>query len=319
MKQMLKEYLGLDFEVQAITNKPSMPMYLSARDMELLSYEKIRFVLVYISASDRFSVAALKKHLEKYEESFSCHVAFAFDAITQQQYTALLKAQIPFVALPLQIYLPFLGIMLRDSFIKTKKVQTEAMMPATQQLFLYMLYRESGNPVSKTVAAEALGLTKTSITRASDQLRAMKLITEERAGTALYMNRTASGREYYEMAKPYLINPVKRKMMIREQELPAGCLLAGETALSQSTMLNPPRIVTKAIYKGNPAVKMLHPTDERWDQEPVINLELWKYDPKRFSRDKNMVDPISLICSLADIDDERVEMCMEERLEKMQW
>lgn len=50
----------------------------------------------------------------------------------------------------------------------------------------------------------------------------------------------------------------------------------------------------------------------------MIQLELWKYDPFLFS-ETDVVDPVSLICSLMEEEDERVEMCLQECLEGIKW
>ena len=111
--------------------------------------------------------------------------------ITKAQRDALLSYQIPFVALPDQIYLPFLGILLSNKFKKVKEIKKEKMMPATQQLFLFLFYRK-GSSVLKSEAADALRLTRTSITRASEQLLAMDLIEQNKK----YFAETFTEDEY---------------------------------------------------------------------------------------------------------------------------
>ena len=60
-------------------------------------------------------------------------------------------------------------------------------------------------------------MTRTSITRASKQLRQMGLIIEEQHGKEICMLPQASGRELFERAKEFLINPVQKRLYINEK------------------------------------------------------------------------------------------------------
>ena len=318
MKQQLSNMLGINVKSEKIEKLPSLPVYLAVREIEWISGDDFQFVLIHISGDDSFRISALKKQYVKYREAFHCQAAFDFPCMTKQQRTALIREKIPFISLPEQIYLPFLGIVLSESFPKPKIIDKDKMMPATQQLFLYLLYQKKNISVSKSDVAEAMGLTRTSITRASEQLLAMDLIIEEKKGKSIQMKKKFEGREYYEKARPYLINPVQKKITVREKELKEKYLYAGESALSFCSMLNPPRKPVRAVYKGNDEIKELREVDERWETETVIQLELWKYDPFLFS-ETDVVDPVSLICSLMEEEDERVEMCLQECLEGLKW
>ena len=92
---------------------------------------------------------------------------------------------------------------------------------------------------------------------------------------------------------------------------------AGETALSQVSELNPPRIEECAIYKGAEIVDQFEVVDERCvDNESLLKVQLWKYNPSYFARD-GRVDPVSLACAFKGNEDERIEMCVEELWEEL--
>ena len=124
--------------------------------------------------------------------------AYLFKKLTKVQRDALIERKVAFVSVPDQIYLPFLGVMMRNNFRKEPDVNTDKMMPATQSLFLYILYHGNGSYILKKQAAEDLSLTRTSITRASRQLKEMGLIAEERHGKEIRMTSLADGRELFE-------------------------------------------------------------------------------------------------------------------------
>ena len=130
-------------------------------------------------------------------------------------------------------------------------------MPATQMVFLELLYMSDEESVLKSEVANKLNLTKTSITRATAQLEEMGLIRQMKSGTEIAIKRNYSRKEYYEKAKAYLINSVQKVITIMRCEATFESFGAGESALSQVSELNPPRIEERAIYKGEEVVDLV--------------------------------------------------------------
>lgn len=318
MLEGLKKIFGEDIVYEKLKDKPKVALFLAKRDMYRVEIGGIAFVLVQVRQQEEFGTVALKKQKSLYEEQLQCNVAYCFEGISKSQRDSLIKSKVPFVALPEQIYLPFLGVALSNNFKKEKNVNTKKMMPATQSLFLYLLYQKE-RYVLKSVAAEKLGLTRTSITRASEQLLAMGLLEQEKVGKEVRMSRKGSSREMWERAKPYLISPVQKKMVVRAKDIKERVLNAGETALSNYSLLNAPKLRTVAIYKGVIDDKDVEEIDARWeDADELMEIELWKYDPFLFAQGDN-VDAVSLACSMAGCEDERVEMALDEMMEEIQW
>ncbi|MFQ7124355.1 MAG: serine hydrolase [Eisenbergiella sp.] len=196
-------------------------------------------------------------------------------------------------------------------------VKADKMMPATQMVFLELLYMEDEESVLKSEVANKLNLTKTSITRATAQLEGMGLIRQMKSGTEIAIKRNYTRKEYYENAKAYLINPVQKEITIMRCEATFESFSAGETALSQESELNPPRIEERAIYKGEEVVDQLEIVDARSeDPDDCLKVQLWKYNPSYFARE-GCVDPVSLACTFKGNEDERIEMSIEKLLEEL--
>ena len=51
------------------------------------------------------------------------------------------------------------------------------------------------------------------------------------------------------------------------------------------------------------------------DPDKQIRLEMWEYDPKQFAKEK-VADSLSVVLSLADNENERIEEVIQELLEK---
>ena len=98
---------------------------------------------------------------------------------------------------------------------------------------------------------------KTSVTRATAQLEEMDFIEQLKSGTEISIKRNYSRKEYYEKAKAYLINSVQKVITIMRSEATFESFGAGESALSQVSELNPPRIEERAIYKGEEVVDLV--------------------------------------------------------------
>ena len=90
-------------------------------------------------------------------------------------------------------------------------------------------------------------------------------------------------------------------------------VFAGETVLSEKTMLNPNRIVTYAVSDKDYDKNLM--TEELIDPDKQVRLELWAYNPKQFSED-NCADDISVVLSLIDTNDERIEEAVDELQER---
>ena len=300
MKKELEQYFGCEVKIAEYKNKLPLPIFMTMRDIVMVEIYGVTFAIIDVMKETELSVAAMKKQKAKYEEALQCPVAYEVAINNVSMRNALVKSGVPFVNLPGNVFLPFMGIVLQDVYRK-QLVKADKMMPATQMVFLELLYMSDEESVLKSEVANKLNLTKTSITR----------------GTEIAIKRNYSRKEYYENAKGYLINPVQKVITIMRYEATFESFSAGETALSQESELNPPRIEERAIYKGEEVVDQLEIVDARSeDPDDCLKIQLWKYNPSYFARERR-VDPVSLACTFKGNEDERIEMSIEELLEEL--
>ena len=316
MKKQLEQYFSCEVKIREYKNKLSLPIFMTMRDIAMVEMYGVNFAIVDVMKEAELSVAAMKKQKAKYEEALQCPVAYKVAINSVSMRNALVKNGLFFVDLPGNVFLPFMGIVLLDVYRK-QFVKADRMMPATQMVFLELLYMNDEESALKSEVANKLNLTKTSITRATAQLEEMGLIEQIKSGTEISIKRNCSRKEYYENAKAYLINPVQKVITIMRYEATFESFGAGESALSQVSELNPPRIEECAIYKGEEIIDQLEIVDARYeDWDDCLNVQLWKYNPSYFARD-GRVDPVSLACTFKGNEDERIEMCIEELLEEL--
>lgn len=316
MKKQLEQYFGCEVKITEYKNTLPLPIFMTIRNITMVEIYGVNFAIIDIMKEADLSAAAMKKQKAKYEEALQCPVAYKVALYSVSMRNVLVKNGVSFVDLPGNVFLPFMGIVLQDMYRK-QLVKADKMMPATQMVFLELLYMDDEESVLKSEIANKLKLTKTSITRATAQLEEMGLIQQIKSGTEISIQRNYSRKEYYEKAKKYLINPVQKVITIMRYEASFESFIAGETALSQASELNPPGIEECAIYKGEDIVDQLKIVDARCeDWDDCVNVQLWKYNPSYFARE-GRVDPVSLACTFKDNEDERIEMSIEELLEEL--
>ncbi len=315
----MKEYLdifGIKFMKEEFKPK-ELPVYvISGRKFYWISNDKNVFILVRIGDEEDFGSIAYEKQMMLIYEKYEIPVAFEYISLTTSQKTRLIQMNIPFICDEKQYYLPFLGFALSESIKKRKIVRASKLMPVTQALLLYMIYQSNGHPVLKKDAAAALGVTKMSITRASEQLVTLGLILEESRGRECYMTIDESPRVLLDKAKDYMINPIQKILYVEDEEAYREYLLSGESALSANSMLSVPSIQSRAVFKNKVSVDGITEVDVKWDDTKApVRLELWKYDPELFSKN-GVVDPISLSLCYSHETDERIVEAIEEYMEK---
>ena len=307
MKKELEQYFGCEVKIAEYKNKLPLPIFMTMRDIVMVEIYGVTFAII-VPRLTPMSAIFCSTSLEA--------VAYEVAINNVSMRNALVKSGVPFVNLPGNVFLPFMGIVLQDVYRK-QLVKADKMMPATQMVFLELLYMSDEESVLKSEVANKLNLTKTSITRATAQLEEMGLIRQMKSGTEIAIKRNYSRKEYYENAKGYLINPVQKVITIMRYEANFESFSAGETALSQESELNPPRIEERAIYKGEEVVDQLEIVDARSeDPDDCLKIQLWKYNPSYFARERR-VDPVSLACTFKGNEDERIEMSIEELLEEL--
>ncbi|MBR1797408.1 MAG: hypothetical protein IJ757_05275 [Clostridiales bacterium] len=295
----------------------SLPLYLrDDRTFYEASVYGCSFVIVFINRPQRFNLAVLMKQLSIYRSSVNLPVVYGFTRITSFQRKSLIENDIPFVALNGQVYLPFLGAYF-EKCAKSEQVVKERFSPTTQMLFLLFLYE--GNSYTKSEAASRLKINPMSITRASRQLMDLDLIIEDKSGNEVLMTvNNLNKLQFYDLGKASLIDPVQSNLYVTEEDMLFDVPEAGEFSLSKRTDLGYSEFTEYAIYKNNPLLKDVVIIDsDLYSSSNLIRLQKWKYDPLLFSQN-DMVDPVSLICTLRDTSDERIHKSIEQ-LEEEIW
>lgn len=266
--------------------------------------------------------AAMTKHADWLHQKTGLRCLFLLETVSAYERKRLIESKIPFLAPGQQLYLPDLGLDLREQF-RTPQRHSQSLSPAAQVVVLACLLRRLDPRSEFTGAGLAgqFGYTKMTMTRALDELRQLELVECEGERRFARHRFLITGRELWEKARPVLRSPVKKRVYVDEWF--AGCdFKAGESAMEELTMLSvPPRTIwaiTSEKWKHIQKEPGLHMIPEVSKEMAHAEFEIWHYDPALLA-EKPLVDRLSLALSLESINDDRVQIAIDELLGGVPW
>ena len=111
--EYLKRVLGIEVTCESRPIR-HLPNFISTRyTLKGASLDGQKVVFLF-PKTELEQVEALKKHLERVQESEKLPVVLVLDRITSRQKEYLLREKIPFVVKEKQIYLPFMAVYLQE-------------------------------------------------------------------------------------------------------------------------------------------------------------------------------------------------------------
>lgn len=319
MKKYLKEVFGINVKIKEWDGIRKLPLFLrNKREYYVMYMENMQFVLMKNNSAD-FNVSGFEKEMHEIERIADMSVILWLDAVSTYQRNALVKNKIPFIVPNSQIYVPELGMCLKE-LCAGKREKVEKLSAIAQYLLLYFIYKKEQEETSQSELTEYLDMSAMNVSRAVLELQEIGLLETRKEGTRKLVKAVALGKELYQLSIKYLQSPVQKKVYINSMRFDMHLAYAGETALAKQSMLNFPRCTVFAMDK-----KKLKEIPKEYLIEPklvadsdYVEVELWKYDPDKFAVN-GVVDVVSLAESLKDIEDERVEMQMKEIMEDYKW
>lgn len=260
--------------------------------------------------------AALAKQVKTVADKTALPVVYVADAIPAYRRDRLIKQGIQFIAPHNQMFIPSLGLDLREYLRKAPARKASAggyLTPAAQAALLYMLTRLGDRKSSITDLAHDLQYAKMTISRVIDELERAGLVETETVGRAKIVALHGKPRDVWEQALPVMQTPVRRTYRIRRRPDVADYPLAGESALACQTALAEPRAMTIAVASEDvkrQAFELVPDGD--------VYVEAWRYDPRLFS-ESGMAPPLTLYLRFRDDPDERIQIALEQLMEEYPW
>ena len=315
-KQHLEGVLGSSPSFTPFTEGGRLPVYFTA------AYGLYRTTLMGIPClamldkrEGLWTPAVVAKQAQVLGQLTNLGPVFIAKACALQQRQRLIAQRVAFVIPGSQVFLPPLGMDLRQRVRQVHGV-VEKFSPATQVLVLRALIsRETEFSPSKT--AVQLGYSAMTLTRAFNELETSGLARCRQQGRQRILEFSAVGTALWDKAKLLLPSPVKHRGWVHDTSGLKGSV-AGLPALAEWTNLAPQGSAL-AVNRGHwKAWLAVHPGTVFLREDPgATEVQVWRYPPETFAK-AGKVDPFSLYLSLMLGQDERVEQALEQ-LEKQLW
>lgn len=265
--------------------------------------------------------AALGKHVDAVRQHWSGPVVYVSATISPYCRKRLIEQHVPFVVPGKQMYLPPLGLDLREHFA-ARHAAPVALSPAAQVVMLYALLNDLEPVVTPTALSSLLGYTRMTMSRAFDELETSGLADVTFEGRLRVLRFEEPRAALWTRARPLMRSPVKSRLTVAPRPEPPLARDAGLTALAAYGMLAAPPLPTCAVSATEwNAIRDQHSlveTDLAEAHPHACELQIWSYSPSLLSRER-VVDPLSLFLSLQDDPDERVEMALQHLIEALPW
>lgn len=303
----IEKVLNIDVKYEKWNKVKELPFYLASLYKFKIAYlDTVKTLFIY-PCEEITSIVTVKKHIENLRKFESVFIVLYYSNITYGLKRQLIEANIPFVDENKQIYLPFLGVMLQEKY-SAKWEKIEKFQPATQMVLLYYILKSSA-PMYVKDAATLFNVSAMTISRCITQLEKTGLFEVFNEGRKKYLKPLFFGKELFERAKNYLINPVKRIVYAPQYEA-KELLKAGESALAEKSMLGYPY---RNVYATTLNRSLSKYSDDPIVEDDIIEIQIWKYNPTILSQD-GCVDVLSLSLCFEVEEDIRIEGAVEEML-----
>lgn len=264
--------------------------------------------------------ANIRKHTVLLQEKWRHPCVYVHEHITTYNRKRLIEHRVPFIIPGTQMYLPLLGLDLRERFGKAKQ-KLSVISPSTQAILIYLLlYSHEGQQLTATQLRPQLCYAPITMSRAFDELEAAELLVSNLEGRKRQVHLAAPKKTIWVKSQRMMRNPVKHLYHIRDNKHALQGLVAGLSALARLSMLAEPNNRVIAVSGKNWKTIYEHGSIELIPirEGGTMDIEVWAYPPS-FLSDDGIVDPLSLYLSLRDSADERVEAALDEMMETIKW
>jgi hypothetical protein len=320
--------------IEVLSEKVKMVPWEGKKDIPFFLrnlYEYFKFslfgksCLVFYSKDEgKITPSQVNKHYQLLQEKWTGSAIYVCPKVTSYNRKRLIQHKIPFIVPGSQMYLPDLGLDMREYFRKEVKKDVKKLSPSAQTVIIYALIHKENQRFIPSNLAKELEYSAMTMTRALDELKSIGIGEIFQSGKQRVLNLIGDRKELWQKAKPFMRSPVnkfvyikyqKDKKKIKQLEVKSGLL-----ALSFLSMLNPPKVPVFAISieERKDLMHLKEYIEVPSLEDADIELEIWSYNPKLFAKEA-LVDPFSLSRCLQGNKDERVESALEIMMEKIKW
>ena len=322
IQRYLHDTLGLRASLRPWTGAGKLPYFLqeafAVRHLTLHGHD---LLLAVDQRPHLPKLSDLRTQLERLRAAAKLPAIYVTDVLASYERKRLVEQRVPFLVPGNQLYLPDLGIDLREYFRQPRTEAGAALSPATQAVLITLLLSKPWRSdwVLTEIVAQ-LGYTPMTLTRVVRELAAAGLADIKQRGRERHLYAEGAPAELWERARKALRSPVKRSVWVQTATKGALALpLAGLSALARLTQLTDP---PWPVYAMGPTewrqAKLDGPKLLPQPADGSTEWQLWTYSPALI-RGAKIVDPLSLTLSLEQGADDRVQMALDDLRKQFPW
>lgn len=315
--------LETSLDVLASRDVAKLPLFLK----HTYKYSKLRilekhFVLAEPKEGTEYTPDQFAKHLTILERVFSSPVIFVFSDLDSWQRKRMIQKYIPFIQPGKQIYIPNLLLDVNDIISRNSEEleKKEKFSIPAQVVILYHLQVASLENLSFKEVAIKLGYSKMTLSRVVKEFELLDLVEIRGKREKSLFFKKRGKKQLWDSSLTLMKSPV-RKVVFTDEHLAKPFLFGNDSALSVYTNLSASMGLSLAI--GAIEYKIFQ-NDHKSNKDLINNnfginrIEIWDYDPKLLSTQKN-VDRLSLYLSMQHYDDDRVQAALKDMLNQIEW
>ena len=306
---------GKDYVLENIDGQALRQVWVEARTafrFYSCNFKGTELIMLELKSSQKYTPRKMRLTAQRLNGIMGKDVVFIFANLSYIERNRLIDQNVFFVVSGKYAFLPNLLIAARE----TKPVKGEKLTAVAQWILLAYLQGVDVNHKTAKEMERVSPFQYVTLTRAFRLLEGMGLCLIE-TGDDKYkrIGFDEDKKALFERSMKYLTHPVKHRLYCDEIKGTQRYKLAGISALSHYSALNPDGTTTIALMA------------EQWkkrDEDDFVNVnliegdccvEIWQYPP--ISTDEHYVDKLSLALSLQDDHDPRVEKEVEQLIEKL--
>lgn len=316
-KRYLEGSLDLVVKINPIDLSTKLP-YLYTEHYRF--YELMLNEVNYLLFEGRKAISGkiVKLHSQELESRFGYKAVFLNNQISLSLRRTLVEHRVAFIIPDNQIYLPKLGISFKEQYHK-RSSKRDHLRPVTQVVLFKTLLNRDYDLITASEYAKQFSYSAMSVSRAFNELLEHGFVSQGENWKERPIRWLYTGRELWEKALPFMINPVSRSIWVQFSQKIPYCV-AGISALAKYSMIDAGDSVTYAttstIAKNNQ--NMIEIDKDEGLTDRINSLQIWRYDPKLIMQE-DIVDPLSLYLSLKENHDERVQISLDKMMGGIKW
>ncbi len=315
MEKYIESVLHQKIELIPCEGLEGLPLYLNG------NYNFYRMLItgqqcILAVPKEQARLSEFRKHQKRIEQITGQYCVLYLKNMNYYSRDKMLEEGIPFIWENKQIYMPFLGILLKKNDAR-KLPDCSEISFLTQKFLLTALY-EKWNNMNVTMAAEHMCVSKMSITRVFDEIESMQIPILDKNGRSRRYIQYGTKKDIWKVIEPFMRSPLLKEYYL-EKSVDENLMKSGISGLSEMSMLEDNGYQTYAVTKYEIREKRIA-WKKQVPKEEVPGCIIQELGYCIPFKNGKVIDPLSIYLLLKNETEEpRIEIAIDEMLEEYVW